>query len=105
MHVQMKDILQLMIDAKTEAREKLSDDQIVAHSATFLLAGYETTSTALSYIAYELALHPAIQHTLQQYIDNYYRDNPVSILCMSCWCHGNMLAPLRAHLSTTLLKI
>ena len=59
-------------------RQRLTDDQIVAHSVTFLLAGYETTSTALAYVSYMLALNPSIQEKLQNDIDCYFTDNPVS---------------------------
>ena len=88
--LQYKDLLQLMIDASVpeEEREqsspitgnKLSSDQIVSHSLTFFLAGYETTANTLSYTAYLLALHPDIQEKLQREIDNYLDDNPVSHL-------------------------
>ena len=37
-----------------------------------MLAGYETTSTALSYIAYVLATHPNEQHKLQEDIDTHF---------------------------------
>ena len=79
-----------MIDARTDnpsgggaSQQKLTDDQIVAHSATFLVAGYETTSTALAYVSYLLALNPIIQEKLQQEIDNYFDNNPVSIYNVS----------------------
>ena len=88
--MQYKDLVQLMIDASVLEEEgeqsspitgnKLSSDQIVAHSMTFFLAGYETTANTLSYTAYLLALHPDIQEKLQREIDNYLDDNPVSNL-------------------------
>jgi hypothetical protein len=37
----------------------------VAQALVFLLAGYETTASTLSYALYELALHPEIQHSLR----------------------------------------
>ena len=37
-----------------------------------VLAGYETTSTALSYITYVLATHPDEQLKLQQHIDEHF---------------------------------
>jgi thromboxane-A synthase len=41
-----------------------------------VIAGYETTSTALGYIAYVLATHPEEQQKLQEHIDIYF--NPES---------------------------
>ena len=39
-----------------------------------MVAGYETTSTALSYIFYVLATHPQEQQKLQQHIDSHLPD-------------------------------
>ncbi len=54
---------------------------MVGQSMVFLLAGYETTSTALAFAAYELATHPDIQLKVQQEIDEKYHPvkNNVSI--------------------------
>ena len=57
---------------------KLTDDEIMANSLTFLLAGYETSAGALSYTSYLLALHLDIQEKLQAEIDKYFEDKPVS---------------------------
>ena len=37
----------------------------MAQALTFLLAGYETSASTLSFALYELALHPEIQHSLR----------------------------------------
>jgi cytochrome P450 family 6 len=37
----------------------------VAQSLTFLIAGYETAASTLSFCLYELALHPEIQQSLR----------------------------------------
>ena len=80
---QHKDLLQLMIDATAEGEggggKKLTDEEIVSHSITFLLAGYETTANALAYTSYLLALNPEIQEKLQAKIDEYFESNPVSL--------------------------
>uniref|UniRef100_G3QMS9 unspecific monooxygenase n=1 Tax=Gorilla gorilla gorilla TaxID=9595 RepID=G3QMS9_GORGO len=67
------DFLQLMIDSQnskeTESHKALSDLELVAQSIIFIFAGYETTSSVLSFITYELATHPDVQQKLQEEID------------------------------------
>ena len=84
--LQFKDLLQHMIDTTVEygsdskVRDIMDDEEISDHSIIFMLAGYETTSNALACLSYLLALHPDIQEKLQVEIDNYYDNNPVSVL-------------------------
>jgi cytochrome P450 len=59
-------------------RRKLTDDEIMANSLIFLVAGTDTSASALSYISYLLALNPDIQEKLQAEIDKYFEDKPVS---------------------------
>ncbi|KAF1501388.1 Cytochrome P450 3A24, partial [Megadyptes antipodes antipodes] len=73
------DFLQLMVDtqcsrdssksAETDSYKSLSDEEILAQALIFVLAGYETTSSTLSYLSYNLATHPDVQQQLQDEID------------------------------------
>ncbi|KAJ1096448.1 hypothetical protein NDU88_001590 [Pleurodeles waltl] len=73
------DFLQLMVDSQIEdipsssdlnhGYKALTDNEIMAQSMIFILAGYETTSTTLSFLSYNLATHPDVQQKLQQEID------------------------------------
>ena len=45
---------------------------MAAQIAVVMLAGYETTSTALGFTAYELALNPHVQKKIQDEIDEYF---------------------------------
>uniref|UniRef100_A0A8C4LIY3 Cytochrome P450 3A n=1 Tax=Equus asinus asinus TaxID=83772 RepID=A0A8C4LIY3_EQUAS len=47
----------------------LSDLELVAQSIIFIFAGYETTSSSLSFLMYFLATHPDVQQKLQEEID------------------------------------
>jgi hypothetical protein len=49
--------------------EVLFFQEMVSNAVVFVLAGYETTSTALSYAAHELASHPEVQRRLQEELD------------------------------------
>ena len=65
------------VKKSTEKGRKLTDEEIVAHAVTFMLAGYETTANTLAYTSYLLALNPDIQEKLQSEIDNYFDEKPV----------------------------
>lgn len=66
-HVKRKDLIQLLMDLK-EGDSALSFEQIVAQALVFFLAGFDTSSTTMSYCLYELALNPGIQHKLRMEI-------------------------------------
>ncbi|XP_014725997.1 PREDICTED: cytochrome P450 3A29-like [Sturnus vulgaris] len=75
------DFLQLMIEsqnthdgsrsAETNLEKTLSDEEVLAQALIFVFAGYETTSSTLSYIAYNLATHPDVQQRLQDEVDTH----------------------------------
>ncbi|XP_073506588.1 thromboxane-A synthase [Phyllobates terribilis] len=94
-----RDFLQLMLDARTtaanvsvehfdivnqadlaapvreEPRKKttktLSEDEILGQAFIFLIAGYETTSSLLSFTTYLLATHPESQEELLREVDEF----------------------------------
>uniref|UniRef100_A0A8C3LHJ5 Uncharacterized protein n=1 Tax=Chrysolophus pictus TaxID=9089 RepID=A0A8C3LHJ5_CHRPC len=79
-HMNRVDFLQLMIDSQNsqdgsksagekDSYKSLSDEEILAQALIFVFAGYETTSSTLSYISYHLAIHPDVQKRLQDEID------------------------------------
>ncbi|XP_074137306.1 cytochrome P450 3A4-like [Sminthopsis crassicaudata] len=69
------DFLQLLMDSQTSknseshSHKDLSDEEILAQSIIFLFAGYETTSSVLSFLFYHLATNTEIQKKLQKEID------------------------------------
>lgn len=60
------------IGTKTIKR-KWTDDEIVAQCFLFFLAGFDTTSTVLSFATYELALNPDIQKKLYEEIKETHK--------------------------------
>ena len=64
-------------DASSNRSRKLTVEEITAHAFTFMMAGYETTANALSYVSYLLALNPHVQEKLQEEIDKFYEENEV----------------------------
>ncbi|VDH92143.1 putative cytochrome P450 CYP13A4 [Mytilus galloprovincialis] len=85
------DLLQLMVTSEFDPTAKtseddadsidsvvkkrfLTNDELTAMCLLFLLAGYETTSTTLAYIMYEMAVNPEVQKKLQEEIDENFPD-------------------------------
>ena len=60
-----------------------------AQCMLFLLAGYETSSTALGYLAYDLAMNQKVQDLLHKEVDEHFPqvrelpwyDNPLNDAC------------------------
>ncbi|KAK5865791.1 hypothetical protein PBY51_020033 [Eleginops maclovinus] len=73
------DFLQLMIDSqktqdssKVEEHKGLSDHEILSQAMIFLFAGYETSSSSLSFLAYNLARNPHVMKQLQEEVDSTF---------------------------------
>ncbi|KAL1438417.1 hypothetical protein MTO96_048031 [Rhipicephalus appendiculatus] len=81
--VARNDILQLMLDAEVEEgapvnrmsqpkvgknkkKRFLTNEEILSNGLVFFIAGFETTGTAMSFMAYLLAKHPDIQDRLRE---------------------------------------
>ncbi|XP_068708816.1 cytochrome P450 3A9-like [Montipora foliosa] len=81
---QRQDLMDLMLIAHEESVQegvsKLTDEEIVGQCVIFLLAGYETSSNTLGYIAYQLALNQEVQDKLRQMIKRAVDSNPDSTL-------------------------
>ena len=45
-----------------------------SQSMIFLLAGFETTSTSLAFLSYQLALNPDVQEKLRNEVDQHFPD-------------------------------
>ena len=62
-----------LVDNKTKI--PLTDDDILANSFTFILAGYETTANLLSHLCYQLALNPECQERLLEEVHKCVDEN------------------------------
>ncbi|XP_050413545.2 cytochrome P450 3A29 [Patella vulgata] len=70
------DGLMSSLEVKSTNKKGLTNGEILAHSVTFFLAGHETTATTMTFLAYELALHPDIQNKATEEIDRVLGDKP-----------------------------
>ncbi|KHJ42753.1 unspecific monooxygenase [Trichuris suis] len=55
--------------------KKIFPEEVIAQCTLYMLAGYETTSNALSYTIYELARHPEVQEKLRSEIMDYHKSD------------------------------
>lgn len=56
--------------------QKLSDAEVLAQVTTFMLAGYETSSTALTWTLHLLSENPAVQDKLREELQAVADDEP-----------------------------
>ena len=68
----------------TNSAALFSNNDLISHCITFLLAGQETSALCLAYTSYLLATHPVVQEKLCQEVDNYFKDHSVSVSLFSC---------------------
>ncbi|XP_029102591.1 cytochrome P450 3A30-like [Scleropages formosus] len=81
-HKNRVDLLQLMVDSQipengsakndNESLKGLTDHEILSQSMIFIFAGYETSSTSLTFLAYNLATNPDVMKKLQNEIDKVF---------------------------------
>uniref|UniRef100_A0AAQ5YBF7 Cytochrome P450, family 3, subfamily A, polypeptide 65 n=1 Tax=Amphiprion ocellaris TaxID=80972 RepID=A0AAQ5YBF7_AMPOC len=74
-----EDVLQYMIDSqatsertKEKHKEGLTDHEIISQATMFMFAGYETSASTLTFLAYNLARNPEVMKHLQKEIDSTF---------------------------------
>ncbi|XP_029659424.1 probable cytochrome P450 6g2 [Formica exsecta] len=74
--IKRNDLIDILIELKKNYGQqdmgefKFDDDDIVAQAVIFFTGGYETSSTAMAFALYELAIQPEIQDKLRKEIHN-----------------------------------
>ncbi|KAM4748578.1 thromboxane-A synthase [Rhinophrynus dorsalis] len=58
--------------------KKLSEEEILGQAFIFLIAGYETTCSLLSFATYLLAVHPSCQEKLLREVDEFTRKHDIA---------------------------
>ncbi|XP_035491934.2 cytochrome P450 3A40-like isoform X2 [Scophthalmus maximus] len=74
-----RDILQHLVNSKPvddsreeKQKEGLNEHEIISQISILLMAGYETTASALMFLAYNMARNPEIMKRLQKEIDSTF---------------------------------
>jgi cytochrome P450 len=68
------DILALLVQARDEQGEPLSDEELLDQIITLLLAGHETTTTGLAWAFERLVRHPAVLERLEDELEQDEND-------------------------------
>nr|QZP43573.1 cytochrome P450 monooxygenase CYP354A29 [Ephestia elutella] len=112
--IKKNDFLQLLIDAaeterqddtattdseKSKAKACLDDDTIDAQTLLFLIAGYETSSTLLSFAIHVLATNPELQDKLRTHIQDSTDGKEISydLLSQLSYLEGFLFETLRVY--------
>jgi cytochrome P450 len=74
------DLLSMLLSARDEETgEEMTDEQLRVEVTTFLLAGQETTSLALTWTWYLLSQHPAARQRLEEELDTVLDERPLEL--------------------------
>lgn len=65
-------ILSMLLEAKDEHGDVMQQDDIVDEVMTFSFAAFDTTSSLLAFMFYELAQHQEVQRKVQEEVDALY---------------------------------
>ncbi|XP_076978059.1 cytochrome P450 4F2-like isoform X2 [Tamandua tetradactyla] len=68
------DFIDVLLLAKDEDGQVLSDEDIRAEADTVMFAGHDTTASSLSWVLYNLAKHPEYQERCRQEVRELLRD-------------------------------
>lgn len=83
-----RDLLTLLLEARDpETGLGLSDDDVKANLITFLIAGHETTSNALTWALYLLSEHPEARAAVEREVDTLMPDGTIDPTRVEAFVH------------------
>ncbi|XP_072033186.1 uncharacterized protein [Amphiura filiformis] len=74
------DFVDILLSAKDEDGKGLSDSEIQDEVDTFMFEGYDTTSSAVSFMLYNMARHPEYQQKCREEIDGLFRSKEDEVI-------------------------
>ncbi|KAK9695004.1 Cytochrome P450 [Popillia japonica] len=98
MPTKRRDLVDLMADFRN--KYKLKDHEVSAQAAQFFLAGYETTSSTVTFALYEIASNQDVQDKLREEINNNLNDEEefsYNAIMSMCYLHKVALETLRKY--------
>jgi cytochrome P450 family 6 len=67
--VSRNDLIDILLQLKSNDKQFMDGDKLVAQAVMFFAAGFETSSSTMAFALHELAQHPDIQNKLRHEID------------------------------------
>ena len=77
-HDGRNDVLSLLIDARDEQGQPMTENELVDELVTLLVAGHETTATGLAWALRWILDTPAVEHRLLDELDRAAREGPLT---------------------------
>lgn len=75
----VKDLAERMLSVPDpQSGELLPEENALNQTATFLVAGHDSTSTAITMLLYHLAQHPEVEERVQQEVFSIVGDGPIT---------------------------
>jgi len=68
----------MLTTADPQTGEKLSEKNCLAQTATFLVAGHDSTSTAITMLLYHVAQHPEVEEKIYQEVMSIAGNGPIT---------------------------
>ncbi len=105
-----EDFLTLLLTTKTDTSEPLSNDQVEDQMMTFIAAGHETTSRALTWLSYLLSQETEARTCLESEVDALDMSQPTETwadhipFAMACFNEGMRLYPPAPFISRMALE-
>lgn len=76
---EFNDVLGLLIFAEDEDGNQLSESEVIDQALLLLFAGHETTAMLLSWLLYELGVHPYWQECLRDELNQIVGNEPLAL--------------------------
>lgn len=74
-NIQRNDLMQLLIQIKNDGKDSLTVNEITAQVFLFFMAGFDTSSTTMSFALLEIAENHNIQHRLRKEIEDVVKSH------------------------------
>ncbi len=95
--LQRTDILSMLMSARDEKGQQMTDMELRDQLVSLLLLGYETTAAALAWVFYLIHSHPQVLDRLRQELDSLGKNPPAEAVATLPYLNAVCQESLRVH--------